>query len=493
MVDVLLVNPPSPDGEVYIRDINRSGRRSRERTIWPQTSLAYLAAMLRDKYSVGIIDCIAEEMAWPKFKSYIEKQKPKYVIINVITSVVSNDLYTAYLGKFLGATTIAIGPHVTSLPIETLEKFPVLDYAILGEAELTIKELIDICEDNGSLDKVKGIAFRKKGEIKINEKRPLIENLDDLPIPLHELLPIKKHKLPFIGKNYTFVLSSRGCPYSCTFCRQPIMWERRVRSRSAENIMIELRKIKELGIKNFIFHSDTFTINKRLVMELCQKMIEEDLNLSWCCNSRVDTIDEEMLALMKRAGCWMIAFGIETASQEILNNVKKEATVEQAIKAVKVTKEAGIAVWAYFVFGLPGESKETITKSIKLAKKLPVDIANFAIGAPYPGTEFYQQAKNNSWLISDNWEDFDQNYSAIVSYEKFSAKEIKNSIKKAYREWYLRPMTIIRLLTQKNILQYLGVLAKVGVYHLFWRQENRTKKSLHHFVTVGIIKLLSCF
>jgi len=310
-------------------------------------------------------------------------------------------------------------------------------------------------------------VFREGWGIKVNEKRPLINDLDSLPTPMQELLPIKKYNLPYIGEKYTFVLSSRGCPYKCTYCRQQVMWNGKVRSRSAENIMIELRKLKELGIENFMFHSDTFTITKRIVIELCQKMVQEKINLKWCCNSRVDTVDEEMLSWMKRAGCWMIAFGIETGCQEILDNVKKGATVEQAVSAVKMAKRVGMAVWGYFVFGFPGETAETANKTIQFAKGLPIDIAYFGIGTPYPGTEFYQQAKDNDWLESESWEDFDQSYSAIVNYEKISAIDIKRIVKKAYLEWYLRPMTILNLLTQKNVWRHLGHLIKVGFKHLF--------------------------
>jgi radical SAM superfamily enzyme YgiQ (UPF0313 family) len=225
MIDVLFVNPPSPDKYVYIRDINRSGRRSNERTIWPQTSLAYLAGMIKKEgYRVAIVDCIAENMDWRQFKKFLEQISPRYVVTNAITSIISNDLYTTYLGKFIGAKTIAVGPHITSMPKETMERFPTLDYGIMGEAEITIRDLIRSLDANVGLDWVQGIVWRNLyGQIQINPKRPLIENLDELPFPLHELLPISKYRLPYIGSNFTFVLASRGCPFFCTFCRQPIM------------------------------------------------------------------------------------------------------------------------------------------------------------------------------------------------------------------------------------------------------------------------------
>lgn len=481
MTDILFINPPSPDGEVYIRDINRSGRRSREGTIWPQTSLAYLAAVMKqDGHTVGIIDCIAEQMHWEKLKDILEKERPRYVVANVITSVITNDLYVTYLAKTLGSKTIAVGPHVTSLPKETLERYPSLDYGILGEAEVTIKELIAAVERRKDLSEVKGIVYRKTGnEICITEKRPFIENLDALPIPLHELLPINKYRLPYIGKNYTFVLSSRGCPYLCTFCRQVIMWERVLRTRSAKGILEELKYLDKIGVNNFMFHSDTFTLYRNVVMELCDLIVKQGLQLRWCCNSRVDTVDRELLESMKKAGCWMIMYGIETASPEILKNVRKggNATVEQARNAVLWTKEAGIKVWGYFIIGLPGETKETIEETISFAKSLPLDIVNFAVGAPYMGTEFYEQSKKNNWLKSEEWEDFDQNYSAIVSYDGLPAQDIKNAIMKAYLKWYCRPQGLLALLRGFSNLESLLTLFKIGIRHLRIKDERRYSKA----------------
>lgn len=469
MLDILFVNPPSPDKYVYIRDINRSGRRSREGTIWPQTSLAYLAAVMKKSgYSVDIIDCIAEKINWNQFKDILKREEPRYVVVNVITSIITNDLYATYLAKTIGAKTIAIGPHLTYLPKETLEKYPSLDFGIIGEAEITIKELIDCCEKRADLQKVKGVVFRCHEEITVTPEREFINNLDDLPFPLHELLPIKKYSLPFIGKAYTFVLSSRGCPYYCTFCRQPIMWQRQVRSRSAKNIFEELKYTKSLGINNFMFHSDTFTIDRDIVIKLCQLMIDAKLELRWCCNSRVDTIDEEMLGWMKKAGCWMIMLGIETASDEILQNVKKggKATAGVAEKAVRMIKKAGIKVWGYFIVGLPGESRQTIKETIKFSKRLPLDLVNFAVGAPYPGTEFYQRAKENKWLESEEWESFDQNYSAIVSYPNLSSVEIMDGIRRAYINWYMRPKGVLIFLKGCTSLNYIVTLLAIGYYHI---------------------------
>ena len=466
MTDIIFVNPPSPDGSVIIRDMDRSGRKSRENTIWPQVNLAYLAAMVDDKHSVDIVDCIAEKMDWPAFIKKLKTAPPKYLVTNVISSTLSNDLKAAKYAKELGATTIAIGAHVTALPEDTLNNFSYMDFIIIGEAEITFKKLIDSLELDRNFDRIKGLAYRQNSFVKINEKREVISNLDDLPIPRHDLLPIDKHNLPFIGRHYTFVTASRGCPYPCTFCRSPVMWDHKVRSRSATSIMKELRTLNDLGIKNFMFHSDTFTINKDIVIDLCKMIIDEGLKFKWICNSRVDTLDKEMLQWMKKAGCWMIAYGIESGSQKILDNVKKNITLKQSEDAVQETIEAGIKVWGYFIIGLPGETKETIEETIAFAMKLPLDLANFAVGAPYPGTEFYDMVKEKGWLNAEKWEDYDQNCSAVVDYDNLSGDEIMAGIQKAYKKWYGRPKVVFNIVTSIRNLSDIKTLTHVALNHL---------------------------
>jgi len=466
-LDILFVNPPSPDGRIYIRDIDRSGRYSREDTVWPQSNLAYLAAAVSDGYSVDLIDCIAVKMDWEAFTIYLNGKKPRYIVSNVISSIVSNDVRVGSIGHAMGAKTIAIGPHVTALPEESLKKYPEIDYVIIGEAEESVRELIDTIESGRSPDLVRGIGYKKPdGTICITEKRPPIADLNTLKYPRHDLLPLDSYVLPIIGKKYTFVMTSRGCPFNCIFCRSPVMWGKKVRKRSPDNIIGELKELKKIGVDNIIFHSDTFTVDKQWTLDLCQKIINEQLNIRWIANSRANTVDPEMLTLMKKAGCWMIAYGFESGSQEILDHSKKEITIDQIRNAARWTDEAGIKVWGYFIIGLPGETPETINQTIRLAKELPLYIANFAIGAPYPGTEFFRLAKEKNWLLSEDWEKFDQNYSAVVSYENCSSDDIVNGVRKSYREYYLTPKEFLKVITAVRGIQDFQILCKTGFKHL---------------------------
>ncbi|MCK5060993.1 radical SAM protein [Candidatus Parcubacteria bacterium] len=470
MTDVLLINPPSPNKSIIIRDLNRSGRTSKEQIIWPQTNMAYLAAMLPDNLSVEIIDCIAERMSWPEFLKLLNNKKPRYVVSHVITSTATNDLRVFKEAKKLGAITITMGPHVTELTENTLKENPDLDFIMTRECDYTFKELINALENKQTdLSDIKGLAWKQGDRIIKNENRPYIENLDELPLPRHDLLPIEKYVFPFMASEFTFVVSGRGCPYPCAFCRQPIMWEKKVRLRSAQSIMKELRMLKKLGVNNFIFHSDTFTVNMNIVKELCEMMVDEKLNLTWACNSRVDTVDKETLKLMKKAGCWMIAYGFESGSQAILDKCEKKATVEQGKKIAQITHDIGIKVYGYFIIGLLGETKETIEKTINFAKSNPITFAIFHVASPFPGTKFYKQVKENNWLTNEQWEATDQGGNSPVDYPELSGEEIMQGIKRAYRSFYLRPKAVINIFGAVRNYNDIKHLISAGVSQLLWK------------------------
>jgi radical SAM superfamily enzyme YgiQ (UPF0313 family) len=448
MPKVLFVNPPSPDGHIYIRDVNRHGRRSNEMMIWPQTNLASLAAMVEKDYETKIYDCIAVNILWDKFEDIIKSEKPDYVVIEIISSTLSNDLRVATLAKKEGAVTIGVGPHVTELPRETLLGCQDLDFVMRGEMEITTKELIDHCEQ-GVVDfsQIKGIGYLDKGVVVLTEDRPFVEDLNSLPVPAFHLLPLHKYRRPFLGK-YIFIVTSRGCPFPCTFCRQIVMFKGIFRQKSPARVVEEIKELIKYEVTNYLLHADTFTVNKAWVLELCDLIQRENLNIRWACNTHIKSIDREIARAMKGAGCWMIAPGIESGSQEILNNIKKGVTLDQIRETINMLHEEGLEIWAYFVFGFPGETKETIKQSIRFSKELPIDIAHFGIGAPYPGTEFYNMCKKNGWLKSEKWEDFDQNYSAIVEYPNLISNEISSALRKAYISFYLRPRQMKKIMEE---------------------------------------------
>ena len=349
-VDVMLVNPPAPDGGIWIRSQHRVGRRSRENMIWPQVSLAQMAAILRPDYTVEVVDAITERMTWAQFEKLLDAKRPRYYLTQVTAPTLRNDMYGVFLAKSVGATTMAFGTHVTPMTQETLRPFPALDFVLRGEPEMTLRELLDTLEDReptdprvakmlaetrgqGSgagveakaeakakvhplspslplplrpspLSSIRGLAWRDGDEIVINPDRPFIPDLDDLPLPAHELLPLQKQRMPMIKGPFTFIVTSRGCPAGCKYCIKHVTYQNSVRVRSAENVVAEIEKLADLGIHNIHMYADLFTVNRDHVMGICQGILDAGLNVHWTCNSRVDYVDEAMLKLMGQAGCY---------------------------------------------------------------------------------------------------------------------------------------------------------------------------------------------
>jgi radical SAM superfamily enzyme YgiQ (UPF0313 family) len=497
-VDILLVNPPTPDGGLWIRTQHRVGRRTRENMVWPQVSLAQMAALLHPSYSVKIIDANAERMGWDQFADEIEACRPRYYLTQLTGPTLENDMYGCFLAKARGAKTIAFGTHITPIPRETMRSYPSLDFGLIGEPDLTIRDLLDSLENRigerpeqinrlfekhdssyapaisstGDLDmtKIKGLAWRKGDEIVLNMPRPFIRDLDDLPIPMHELLPLKKYRMPLIKGPFTFIVTSRGCPAGCTFCIKHVSYQYAVRLRSPKLIMQELWKLKSLGIHNINMYADLFTVNRDQVMELCQRMIDENIAIKWTCNSRVDFVDEEMLRTMGKAGCWFISWGIESGNEMVLKRARKGTTQDKIRTAIHWSKNAGINNWGYFIIGLPGETEESIRETIAFAKTLPLDIALFHIAAPYPGTPFFFEVVENNWFRpGTRWEQVDMDKGTVLDYPGLPAERLMYWQKRAFREWALRPgpvITYLKMLFSER--STFKAALDVGWQHLNW-------------------------
>jgi anaerobic magnesium-protoporphyrin IX monomethyl ester cyclase len=502
-VDIVLVNPPTPDGGYWIRTQHRVGRRTRENMVWPQVSLAQMAALLAPQHKIAIIDANAERMGWPEFAKKLDELQPKYYLTQVTAPTLENDMYGCFLAKARGAKTMAFGTHVTPIPLETMKPYPALDFVLLGEPDLTIRDLLDHLENkidqrppnieklfakhdplykpsidaDGNVDMhgIKGLVWRDKDEIVVNFTRPFIANLNDMPHPLHHLLPLQKYRMPLIKGPFTFIVTSRGCPAGCTYCIKHVSYQFTTRIRTPENIMEEMWILKKLGMNNIHMYADLFTVNREQVMGLCKLMIEEGINLKWTCNSRVDYVDEELLQMMSKAGCWLISWGIESGNEQILRHARKGAYPDKAEKSLIWARKAGIKNWGYFIIGLPGETEETIRDTIDFAKKLPLDIALFHVAAPYPGTPFFFEVVKNGWFRQGTrWEQVDMDKGTVLDYPQLPAERLLYWQRRAFREWALRPgpmMTYLKMLASDTSTFKSAV--NVGMQTLSW-QTNTT-------------------
>lgn len=470
--------------------------------VWPQVSLAQLAALLHPVYKVKIIDANAERIDWTNFTRLLDLYQPKYYLTQLTAPTLENDMYGVFLAKARQATTVTFGTHVTPIPRETMRPYPALDYALVGEPDLTIRDLLDHLE--GKIDErapeiqrifanhdpdyrpsfyedgrvnlygIKGLAWRNGAEIVVNFPRPFIQSLDDLPMPMHELLPLQTYRMPLIKGPFTFIVTSRGCPAGCTYCIKHVSYQYSTRVRSPELIMQEMWRLKELGIHNIHMYADLFTVSRNQVVELCQRMIAENIKIHWTCNSRVDFVDEEMLRWMGKAGCHLISWGIESGNEQILKHVRKGAYPEKAEQALRWAKQAGIMNWGYFIIGLPGETEETIRQTIDFAKKLPLDIALFHVAAPYPGTPFFFEVVKEGWFRKGTrWEMVDMDQGTVLDYPNLSAERLLYWQKKAFREWAFRPgpaLTYAKMLLSDP--STLKSALSVGLQHLSWASSD---------------------
>jgi anaerobic magnesium-protoporphyrin IX monomethyl ester cyclase len=518
-VDILFVNPPAPDGGIWIRSQHRVGRRSREGMIWHQIGLAQMAALFPD-YCVEVVDAIPLRMDWAAFEQLLEKKRPRYYVTHVTAPTLRNDMYGAFLARSMGATTIAFGTHVTPIPRETMRAFPSLDFALRGEPELTLRELIDTLERADSesqtpnpnpqvwwvkmqegfeerlrklftdadsawqpawlnvetganpMERIKGLVWRSgpEGEIVVNPDRPFICNLDDLPLPRHDLLPLKAYRAPLVPSPYAFVVTSRGCPGGCRFCIKHVSYGNSVRFRSPGNIVQEIESLIAQGIRSIHMYADIFTISREHVVGLCELILERGLEFQWTCNSRVDFVDPDMLQLMARAGCRWISWGIESGSEEVLRRARKGIQLERVKQALRWAREAGIRNWGYFIIGLPGETEETIQETIHFSKRLPLDLVLFHIAAPYPGSPFFFEVVENGWFRpGTRWEQVDMDCSTVLDYPHLRAEELEQWARRAFRSWALRPgpaLTYLRMLLGSPSLWRPAL--EIGLESLGW-------------------------
>ena len=498
-VDILLVNPPAPDRAIWIRSQHRVGRRSRENMIWPQCSLAQFAALLISDYNrVEIVDAIATRMTWQEFHDLLRRKQPRYYLTQVTAPTLTNDMYGVFLAKSLGARTIAFGTHVTPIPGRTMEAFPSLDFVLRGEPELTLRELIDSLEgrqledvqlvklfrdtdpgwrplsasearEREDLSHVKGLVWRRDGQVTFNADRPFIANLDGLPLPRHDMLPLEAYRIPMLKGPYSFIVTSRGCTGGCRFCIKHVSYQYSIRLRSPENIMAEIEMLCDLGVRNIHMYADSFTVSRDQVMGLCRLIIESGIEIRWTCNSRVDYVDEEMLQTMARAGCWTISWGIESGNEQILRRVRKGTDPQKVARALAWSKRAGIRNWGYFIIGLPGETEETIQETIAFSKKLPLDLALFHIAAPYPGTPFFFEVVENNWFRpGTQWEEIDMDRSTVLDYPGLPAERLEYWQRRAFREWAMRPGPILTYLKSANSLGALRSFFEIGWQTLSW-------------------------
>jgi anaerobic magnesium-protoporphyrin IX monomethyl ester cyclase len=370
---------------------------------FPPLGLGYIAAYLkRESISVDLVDCTF--LNQKEAVERVKRSKPKIIGIQSMFSLKTKTLEFASLFRHDCELLVVGGPQPTSDPEEFLRHF---DVAVIGEGEQTMLELVAEAEGNLNLSKVDGIAYKQgvDGKTRFTRPRRFIQNLDNIPFPSRELFDNDAYK-SYYSKNFgyttTSIMTSRGCPFQCGFCSRPVFGNE-FRSRSASNIVDEMEHVAALGYGRVWFADDCFTLARKRLLRICEEIIERRVRISWECLSRVDTMDNEVARKMRKAGCVRVFFGIESGNNRILAMMKKNATVEQAKKAVEVTKLSEIQVGAFFIVGYPGEDSSTLLDTVNFASKLPLDYLSFTMPYPIPGTPLHEMVKDK--ITVEEWEE----------------------------------------------------------------------------------------
>ncbi|WP_456469206.1 B12-binding domain-containing radical SAM protein [Archaeoglobus sp.] len=426
----------------------------------PPLGLGYLAAVLRKEgFKVRIIDDMVENLS---FDALLKRLK-KSIMVGITSTTPTFNSALRYARRIKEALpdifVILGGVHVTFRPLDAV-KNSFVDAVCIGEGEETVVEVAERVEVGKTLEDVKGVVYRSGNEIVDNGPREFIKDLDSLPFPAYDLMPLERYSLFGEHLEQFPVITSRGCPFACRYCSSSLFMGHRFRARSAENVVDEIEwLVGDFNAKHIAFSDDTFTLSRRRVEAICNEIKRRGIDIEWSCSSRVDTINEDMLKKMKEAGCSAIYYGVESASEKILNFYRKRIDFENVKRAVELTKKYDIMVICSFIIGAPMEKKEDMKATLKFALKLNPDYAQFSILTPYPGTEIYEEAEKKGWILNRNFDDYTAGKPVLKNFF-MSPQEILRFLRYCYLRFYLRPRFILKEMRRGNFKVILRVIRK---------------------------------
>jgi anaerobic magnesium-protoporphyrin IX monomethyl ester cyclase len=456
-IKVALVNSPILEGASW-------------HEIYLPINLAYLAAVLEeDGHEITVIDCPALHFDHEKLKAELASFEPDMIGISAMTPTIPSAFLSARAAKEVCPNTTVVlgGLHATFMDEQILNDEAAVDIVVRGEGEQTTLELARNSSDSNSLRKIDGITFRSNKQIIRTPDRPCIQNLDELPRPAYKYFPLDKYLL--FGRRVLPVVTSRGCPFNCSFCVTPRMFHHTFRMRSPKSVVDELEWLRDVyKAEAFSFYDDMLTYDKQRIYEICDGIKSRKLNLPWDCQSRVDTVSREMLFKMREAGCEEIFFGVETGSQQILDTMGKKTSIEQNEKAIKWAKEAGIFVAISVVIGYPGETRDSIKQTLDFIRRVKPDDAFLCVATPSPGSELYTIIKNKGWKMASDWSLYDLSNPVFES-PSLPAEEI-TKIRKEFCNSFYSPLYVFRQLLRRN--SYSRIMARAALNHLLWRAKS---------------------
>ncbi|MEK6914124.1 MAG: radical SAM protein [Nanoarchaeota archaeon] len=434
--------------------------------IYPPLGLAYIAAVAREKgFPVKIIEANAYNLNYEQIKKEIIDYEPNFLALSGSSSMMNEIDKIARLCPE-NIKIVLGGIHASSVPDDVLTNYPRIDLVVRREGEETIIKILN----EEKYENIDGLSYRdENGNIINNKDSKFLEDLDNLPFPARDLLPMKKY-FSFESRKspIDYIVSGRGCPYRCTFCADFITSGRKLRIRSAENIVKEIEfLIDNYGTKEIDFQDDNFTFYSERIKEFCNLMIKKGLNkkIIWKVANgvRCDKLSLSMLKHMKKAGCYMLSLGIESGNQEILDKMRKAEKIEDIKNAAEWCHQVGIETRGLFIFGNIGENKKTMEDTINFAKSLPLDTATFHICIPMPGTEHHKIIKKEGKFLNVGWEGLTAYSDGAFILGDVNPKLMSEMQKKAYRKFYIRPSFILKRFLRIRSMNDIKLIAKGGI------------------------------
>lgn len=471
---VLIINPPWPGKGFGTRSQNRIIKHRSDKYLQYPIFLAYSAAQLKAAgHHVAYIDSVIQDLNLDQTLTAAKQENPDVIFMETTTPSIEADYkdLTA-LKNVTGAGIIVGGPHATYFHKTVLKECPAIDIVVRHEFDTKIAAVVSNLDN---LQKVSGITYRRDGEIFDRGDGDLAGELDLIPFPDRETIPWRWYLEAWYSRQpFMNMMTSRGCPYHCTFCLWPqIMYGHKQRVRSLDNVLVEIDYlVGRYGLKEINVDDSTFTTNKKRVIEFCQRLRQRKNKLVWTCNGRVDHLDDEVLAEMKASGCKMIRLGVESGSQDVLDKIKKGLTLRQIDEGFRRVKKHGIQALGGFMFGFPFDSRKSVEETIAFAKKLSPDQVQFSINMCYPGTSLYEYAQKNDLLLAESFKEFDMTCGPVVKTLDMEREELEHILARAYREFYFRPQFVLQTLRHlkdideiKRVLRSFASLVKTIRLH----------------------------
>lgn len=428
---VLMINPPYNSSKYKFIGL-----------VAPPLGIAYIAAVLElDGVEVKIIDAPAVSLDHEAIQEEVKKYRPDMVAITSVTPTLPSALKVARMSKeACPEALIVLGGYHPTFTYPELLKYDFIDLIVRGEGEYTMLELVQTLEEGGDLKKVNGIATSDF----TTPSRPVIDDLDSLPFPARHLLPMEDYKIMNMKLPVGTLVSGRGCPYQCSFCASSAMHGQKLRLRSSDGVVDEMEHlVDDHNSEMLAFMDDTFCLNKKRIIDICDEIKSRKFDNYWGCTARVDTLSEELLQKMKDAGCITLFLGVESADQQNLNEINKNITISRIKKTFELTRKLGVRTIASVVLGMPGDTRKSIENTVRFVKNLEPNYAIFSLATPYPGTDFYMKSKDERLIKTTDWSKFNL-LSPVIETVDCSLDELRKLQKKAFRQFYARPLYILK-------------------------------------------------